>query len=78
MARAGKLDLRVFQQELAARLASKTAAQVESSRLGFRCAGAQWLIRLPDASEVIPLPTIAAVPYTKSCIIGVANLRGNL
>ena len=65
MSRAAKLDLRVFQQELATRLASKTAAQVESSRLGLSCAGENWLIRLADASEVIAVPSIASVPLTK-------------
>ena len=78
MSRAAKLDLRVFQQELATRLASKTAAQVESSRLGLASAGANWLIRLSDASEVIAVPPIAAVPLTKPWFAGVANIRGNL
>jgi twitching motility protein PilI len=78
MARAGKIDLRVFQQELAARLASKTAAQVESSRLGLASAGQQWLVRLADAGEVVALPQIASVPLTKSWFLGVANIRGNL
>ena len=35
MARPARIDLRSFQQELATRLASKTTAQVESSRLGL-------------------------------------------
>lgn len=78
MARAAKLDLRTFQQELAARLASKTAAQVESSRLGMSCGGEQWLIRLSDAGEVITMPPIADVPLTKSWFRGLANIRGNL
>jgi twitching motility protein PilI len=78
MARAGKLDLRVFQQELAARLASKTAAQVESSRLGLAAAGQQWLVRLAEAGEVITMPLLAAVPLTKPWFLGVANIRGNL
>src|SRR5581483_11731277 len=78
MSRAAKLDLRVFRQELATRLASKTAAQVESSRLGLACAGENWLIRLSDASEVIAVPTIAAVPLTKPWFLGVSNIRGNL
>jgi hypothetical protein len=60
MARAAKLDLRTFQQELAARLASKTAAQVESSRLGLACGDEQWLIRLADAGEVITVPPIVS------------------
>jgi twitching motility protein PilI len=78
MARAGKLDLRVFQQELATRLASKTAAQVASSRLGLAAAGQQWLLRLDDTGEVIPLPALATVPLTRPWFLGVANIRGNL
>jgi twitching motility protein PilI len=78
MARTAKLDLRVFQQELATRLANKTTAQVESSRLGLACAGANWLIRLSDAGEVIAVPPIAAVPLTKPWFAGIANVRGNL
>jgi twitching motility protein PilI len=78
MARASKLDLRQFQQELATRLASKTAAQVESSRLGLACGGEQWLLRLADAGEVIAVPPIAAVPLTRDWFLGIANIRGNL
>ena len=54
MARPAKLDLRTFQQELAARLATKTAAQVESSRLGLASGGERWLVRLADAMEALP------------------------
>jgi twitching motility protein PilI len=78
MARTAKLDLRSFQKELATRLASKTAAQVESSRLGLDCGGEQWLIRLADAGEVIAMPPVATVPLTKRWFLGVANIRGNL
>jgi twitching motility protein PilI len=78
MARAARLDLRAFQQELATRLAAKTAAQVEQSRLGVACAGAQWLIRLADAGEVIAVPSVATVPLTQSWYLGIANIRGNL
>lgn len=78
MARAAKLDLRTFQKELASRLASKTAAQVESSRLGMACGGERWLIRLFDAGEVVTLPEIVPVPLTRPWYMGVANIRGNL
>lgn len=78
MARAAKLDLRTFQQELASRLATKTAAQVESSRLGLWCGGDRWLIRLADAGEVVTMPEIVPVPLTKPWYVGVANIRGNL
>src|SRR5213075_242339 len=56
--RAIRLDLRSFQQELATRLAAKTTAQVESSRLGIECHGERWLVRLSDAGEVIAVPPI--------------------
>src|SRR5437660_8016794 len=78
MARAGKLNLRAFQQELATRLAAKTTAQVEQSRLGLACPGSQWLIRLADAGEVNAVPTVATVPLTRSWYLGIANIRGNL
>jgi twitching motility protein PilI len=78
MARAAKLDLRAFQQELAARLAAKTTQQVEQSRLGLACAGRQWLIRLADAGEVIAVPTLATVPLTRPWYLGISNIRGNL
>ena len=78
MARARKLNLRAFQQELATRLAAKTTAQVEQSRLGLACAGSQWLIRLADAGEGIAVPTVATVPLTRSWYLGIANIRGNL
>lgn len=78
MSRAARLDLRSFQQELATRLAAKTAAQVESSRLGFSCGDERWLIRLADAGEVIAVPPIVPVPLTKPWFLGLANIRGNL
>ncbi|MEP7274706.1 MAG: chemotaxis protein CheW [Betaproteobacteria bacterium] len=78
MARAPRIDLRTFQQELATRLATKTAAQVESSRLGLSSAGERWLVRLADAGEVITMPPIVKVPMTRDWFLGVANIRGNL
>ncbi len=78
MTRAARLDLRSFQQELATRLAAKTAAQVESSRLGIACGDARWLIRLSDAGEVIAVPPIVPVPLTHAWFLGLANIRGNL
>jgi len=78
MSRAARLDLRSFQQELATRLASKTAAQVESSRLGIAAGDKRWLVRLADAGEVVAVPPIVAVPLTKPWFLGLANIRGNL
>jgi len=78
MARAPRVDLRTFQQELATRLATKTTAQVESSRLGLSTGTERWLVRLADAGEVIAMPAIVKVPMTRDWFLGVANIRGNL
>jgi twitching motility protein PilI len=78
MVRPARIDLQSFQQELANRLAAKTAAQVESSRLGLACGGERFLIRLGDAAEVVAVPPIAGVPLTQSWFLGLANVRGNL
>jgi twitching motility protein PilI len=78
MSRAARVDLRSFQQELATRLAAKTAAQVESSRLGLECGNERWLFRLADAGEVIAVPAIVPVPLTHRWFLGLANIRGNL
>jgi|SRR5436190_21020391 twitching motility protein PilI len=78
MTRAARVDLRSFQQELATRLAAKTTAQVESSRLGIECHGERWLVRLFDAGEVIAVPPIVPVPLTQRWFLGLANIRGNL
>jgi twitching motility protein PilI len=78
MVRPARIDLQSFQQELANRLAAKTAAQVESSRLGLACGGERFLIRLGDAAEVVAVPPIAGVPLTQSWFLGLANIRGNL
>ena len=73
-----KLNLRKFQQQLTARLATKTAAQVESSRLGLAAGGENWLVRLADAGEVLAMPTVAPVPLTRPWFLGITNIRGNL
>ena len=37
-----------------------------------------WLVRLEEAGEVIPVPTMANVPLTQGWFRGLANIRGNL
>jgi len=72
-----RTSLRDYQRGLAARLAQQNSGQTVS-RLGARAAGRDWLVDLADASEVIPVPRIAAVPLTQPWFAGVANIRGNL
>ncbi len=41
-------------------------------------AGKNYLVAMADISEVLPLPSLTAVPLTKPWFRGVANVRGNL
>src|SRR5262249_41381512 len=78
MAKTARVNLRVFQQELAARLLTKTAAQVGAARLGLVSGGQSWLVRLADASEVLTVPPLVHVPLTQPWFLGLANIRGSL
>ena len=72
------LGLREFQENLARRLASATAQDTLRSRLAFESGKRLWLLRLPDAGEVMPVPWLCKVPLTQSWYNGLVNVRGSL
>jgi twitching motility protein PilI len=77
---AKRINLREFQEGVVARLqnaAGMDAAKI-SSKLGVRVGRQDWLVDLVDASEVLPVPSMAPVPLTRPWFIGVANVRGVL
>jgi twitching motility protein PilI len=71
-------SLREFQESLAARLREAASEPASSSRLGFRSGNRNWLLKLEDAGEIVPLPDVAPVPLTKPWFLGLANVRGTL
>jgi twitching motility protein PilI len=73
-----RLNLREFQQNLIDRLQAKDMSDERVSTLGVLIAGRNWLVDLADIGEVLPLPKLISVPFTKSWFRGVANVRGNL
>ena len=72
------INLREYQQALAAKIAQAGAETAPHARLGVQSGGRQWLIRLNDAGEVLPLPAVTPVPLTRQWFLGLANIRGNL
>jgi twitching motility protein PilJ len=78
LAKTERIDLRAFQAELSERLKHKTAADVGNLRLAIGSANEQWLVRLSDTGEVLPVPQMTPVPLTKPWFIGIANVRGAL
>lgn len=73
-----RLNLREFQQGLIDRLQAMDISGVRVSTLGVQIAGRNWLVEMGDIAEVLPLPPLTMVPYTKPWFRGVANIRGNL
>lgn len=78
---AKRIDLRAYQENIASRLAAAQAGAAVPALLGVAAAGRRWLIDLPAAGEVLPLPTLAPltpVPLTQPWFAGLANVHGEL
>ena len=72
------LGLREFQENLARRLANASAHDTLRSRLVVEAGDFYWLMRLPDAGEVMPVPWLCRVPLTQRWYNGLVNVRGSL
>lgn len=75
---AKSISLREFQQGLAQRLRTAQTEVETGSRLGVRAGGRNWLLKLDDAGEMLPLPEVSGVPLTRPWFLGLANIRGVL
>lgn len=75
---AKRIDLRAYQESIATRLADAQAGAGTTALLGFESGGRHWLIDLPDAGEVLPVPALSPVPLTQSWFAGLANVHGDL
>ena len=75
---AKQISLREFQQGLAQRLREAQTEAEPTSRLGVQAGGGNWLLKLDDAGEMLPLPEFSSVPLTKQWYLGLANIRGVL
>lgn len=73
-----RLNLREFQQNLIDRLQQTGVSESRVTTLGVQIAGKNWLVDMADIGEVLSVPDLTNVPFTKSWFRGVANVRGNL
>lgn len=74
---ARRTSLREFQESLARRLAEAGTTQ-RRALLGLQCGTDQWLISLPEAGEIMPVPELTTVPLARPWMRGLANVRGTL
>ncbi len=75
---ARSVGLREFQENLAQRLATAMVQDTLRSRLVFEAGELLWLLKLPDAGEVMPVPWLSKVPLTHRWYNGLVNVRGSL
>lgn len=70
--------LREFSAHLAARLQASPGPLRAPARLAVRIGGDGYLLDMNQAGEIVTVPGITAVPWTKPWFRGLANVRGRL
>ncbi len=73
-----RVGLREFQENLSRRLAGASTQDNLRSRLAIESGERLWLLNLPDAGEVMPVPWLCRVPLTRRWYCGLVNVRGGL
>jgi twitching motility protein PilI len=72
------VKLREFSTQLAQRLKEAPNLPNEPTRLAIRMGTENYLVEMGLAAEIVSLPDIARVPWTKPWYRGLANVRGRL
>ncbi len=72
------VKLREFSTQLAQRLKEAPNLPTEPTRLAIRMGLENYLVEMGLAAEIVSLPEIARVPWTKPWYRGLANVRGRL
>src|SRR5262245_2394455 len=73
-----RVSLREFQENLSKRIATASSQERVQTKLAAESGGALWVLNLPDAGEVMPLPPLAPAPLTRHWFLGIVNIRGSL
>ncbi|MEP6607116.1 MAG: chemotaxis protein CheW [Burkholderiaceae bacterium] len=72
------VKLREFSTQLAQRLKEAPNNPTEPTRLAVRIGAENYLVEMALAGEIVSLPSIAPVPWTRPWYRGLANVRGRL
>jgi twitching motility protein PilI len=72
------ISLREFQARLTEKLRVAATAPNRNARLGLLVGDQRYLVRLEEAGEIVPVPSMTPVPMTRDWFRGVCNLRGSL
>jgi twitching motility protein PilI len=67
-----------FSAQLAQRLREAPSREVLTARLGVRIGRRSYLVDMVTVGEIVPVASIARVPWTQPWFRGLANVRGRL
>ncbi|GAB4477615.1 MAG: hypothetical protein OHK0044_24080 [Burkholderiaceae bacterium] len=70
--------LRDFSTQLAERLKAAPQTPAEPTRLAVRIGAENYLLAMEQSGEIVAVPEIVPVPWTKPWYRGLANVRGRL
>ncbi|MCS6944955.1 MAG: chemotaxis protein CheW [Sutterellaceae bacterium] len=70
--------LREFSLQLAERIKAAPQQSAQPLRLAVRAGSDSFLIDMTAAGEIVPLPDVVPVPWTRPWFRGLANVRGRL
>lgn len=70
--------LRDFSVQLSARLQSADGPLTAPARLAVRVGAAAYLLEMTRIGEIVALPAVTPVPWTKPWFRGLTNVRGRL
>jgi|OpeIllAssembly_1097287.scaffolds.fasta_scaffold104386_2 twitching motility protein PilI len=71
-------SLRDFSAQLAQRLSEAPAREMQAAQLGVRIGSRSYLVDMTSIGEVVPVSSLARVPWTRPWFRGLANVRGRL
>lgn len=71
-----RLNLQVFQTQLAERIKGAGKRDTEAAKLGFLAGGLHWLTALDQVAEVVTVQRLARAPWTQPWFLGAAGVRG--
>jgi twitching motility protein PilI len=71
-------NLREFSAQLTQRLSEAPAREMQAAQLGVRIGSRGYLVDMSSIGEVVPVSSIARVPWTRPWFRGLANVRGRL
>ena len=72
------INLKEYQQRLITRMMASRERRSEHTRIGFQVGTRRCLLKLEEAEQILPVPSICPAPLTQTWFCGLAEVRGEV